>query len=86
VIPFEEYLDEVAQVAIGWLGWTEEQLFFSDLNTIEVGYRGRRQMWQSVFGTSKTTTVGTHKGHPIPALPDAPAPPVSASKFDAMFS
>jgi hypothetical protein len=45
----------LAEQALGWLGWTEEQAMSADVNTIEVGMRGKVAMLRAVFGGAEET-------------------------------
>lgn len=38
---------------MGWLGWTEEELYATRLQSIEKAYRGKVKMLQAVFGDDK---------------------------------
>jgi len=40
-------------VALGWLGWTEEQALSADVNAIEIAHLGRLEMLATVFGGEK---------------------------------
>lgn len=45
----------MAEQALGWLGWTEEQALAADVNTIAVGMRGKIAMLRAVFGGTDDT-------------------------------
>lgn len=38
---------------MGWLGWTEEELNATTLPAIEMAYRGKVKMLQSIFGNGE---------------------------------
>lgn len=46
----------MAEIALGWLGWTEQEAMAADVNAIAVGYQGRRDLLESVFGRSEEET------------------------------
>lgn len=48
-----DYFDQLAEIALGWLGWTEEQALASDVNAIVVAYGGRTDMLRWIFGSSE---------------------------------
>ncbi|RVD66407.1 hypothetical protein [Mesorhizobium sp. M7A.F.Ca.ET.027.03.2.1] len=60
-------------IAIGWLGWSEEQALASDVNAIMVGYEGRCDMLRSIFGGGEER-------------PPPPLPVMTPSVLKAMFS
>ncbi len=35
---------------MGWVGWTEEQTLATDMQSIEIAYRGRHEMLQALAG------------------------------------
>src|SRR5690606_10932068 len=43
-----EFYDQLAEIALGWLGWTEEQALAADVNAIQVAYEGRLDMFEFV--------------------------------------
>ncbi|KQU96434.1 hypothetical protein [Devosia sp. Root105] len=51
-----DYYDELAEVALGWLGWTEAEALAADVNAIVVAHRGRVAMLGAVFGSSDGAT------------------------------
>lgn len=52
----EAYYDDLAEVALGWLGWTEAEALAADVNAIKVAYAGRVDLLRTVFGGSKAGT------------------------------
>jgi hypothetical protein len=52
---------------MGWLGWTEEALMRTDVNSIEMALRGRRDLLKSIFGGSDESAAANGK---IPATPE----------------
>lgn len=38
----------MAEIALGWLGWTEHQALSSDVNAIIVAHEGRLSMFEAV--------------------------------------
>lgn len=68
-------------MALGYLGWTEEQALAADVNAIVAGYDGRIHMWQTVFGGGdEPTTLSKGKGVAPSGLT-----PLTPKAFDAMF-
>jgi hypothetical protein len=57
---------------LGWLHWSEEQLFFSDINSIHTGYAGMQTMLTSIFGENKQANSTTG---PTAGLAAGPAGP-----------
>lgn len=41
--------------AIGWLGWTEEQALKSTIEAIVLGWEGKCEMLNAVFGNGEPT-------------------------------
>ncbi|RYG96817.1 MAG: hypothetical protein EON57_14575 [Alphaproteobacteria bacterium] len=70
----------MAEYALGWLGWGEEQTLAADVNAIMVGMAGRWAMLEAVFGRADAAPV------PLPAAPPQSARPLSPALFDAVFS
>jgi len=40
-------------LALGWLGWSEQQASTADVNAILVGYSGKTAMLRAVFGSDE---------------------------------
>ena len=96
---YQKYLDDLAEVALGWLHWSEEQLLSSDISSILTGYAGMQAMLTSIFGSAKPDGEGNLTYiSPPPTRPPAPAPevpvlvtptdklPLTPEDFDRMFS
>lgn len=70
-----DYYDELAEIALGWLGWTEAEALGADVNAILVAHRGRAAMLGAVFGGSDSPTQSDHhvrsEREMTPALYDA---------------
>ncbi len=49
----EEYYRELLKYAIGWLGWSEQEALFADVNSILIGVEGRVDLLNGLFGKSK---------------------------------
>ncbi|RWE96472.1 hypothetical protein [Mesorhizobium sp.] len=62
----------MAEIALGWLGWTEEQALRTDVNAIRVAYQGRTSMLRAIFGGEDEPEP---KKQPI----------TTGDQFDAMF-
>lgn len=61
-------------IALGWMGWTEEQALRTDVNAIQAAYEGRCDMFRALFGSGEpaaSTVVSSQ--------------PMTAELFDAMF-
>ncbi len=56
---------------MGWVGWTEEQVLATDMQSIEAAYRGRLEMLQALAGKQiQPAKVETVEGKPRPMTPD----------------
>lgn len=62
--------------AIGWLGWTEEQALKSTIEAIVLGWEGRCEMINAVFGGG-----ASHQS----AAPDVNQRQFDVGVFDALF-
>lgn len=51
----------MAEDALGWLGWSEEQAMRADVNTIQVAMRGRVRMLKAIFGSGEDEDAPTAK-------------------------
>ena len=77
------------EAALGWLGWSEEQTLYSDINAIMVGFSGRVKMVQAMQGIdpfsdgSETPKLKGPKARHIP--PPDKLRPLTPEIFDAMF-
>lgn len=40
-------------MALGWLGWSEDQMMDADINSILVGFRGKMAMLKACYGSSE---------------------------------
>ncbi len=56
----------MAEYALGWLGWSEEQTLAADVNAIIIGMHGRWDMLKTMFG-------GDEASSEQPDLPEATA-------------
>lgn len=70
----------MASIALGWLHWSEDQLYRADMNAIMVGYRGMSELLSALFGPPKP--VVPVKKPKVQAGP----PKLTAAAFDLMFS
>lgn len=67
-----DFYDELAELAMGWLGWTEQQALSSDVNAIAVAYEGRVGMLKAIFGDgSKSEKAKVSSREMSPVLFDA---------------
>lgn len=68
----------MAEIALGWLGWTEQQALSSDVNAILVAHEGRLSMFE---------TVGWIESVKQPEKAEKPAQGqlMTAEMFDAVF-
>lgn len=69
----------MAEFALGWLGWSEEQALSADVNAIQVGMRGRVAMLKAVFGGSEDAPTA-------PAAKPEPVRVMTPGLFKAMFT
>jgi hypothetical protein len=84
----------VAKVALGWLHWTEEQLLFSDMNSVLVGYQGMQDLLRAVFGGEKPEPPAPPPPQrpaplPVPIIVNTPTeklPKLTPAVFDRMFA
>jgi hypothetical protein len=61
--------DELAEIALGWMGWSEEVALSTDVNAIIVAKEGRNGMLRAMFGTSvEEEPVVEEKAAMSPAL------------------
>lgn len=65
-----EFCDDLAEVALGWLGWSEEQTLYSDINAILIAERGLLRKLKAEAG----------KG-----IESDKKPKLTPASFDAMF-
>ena len=49
-----DYYDELAEIALGWLGWTEDEALGADVNAILGAHRGRAAMLGAILGGSES--------------------------------
>lgn len=68
-----EFYDKLAQIALGWLGWTEEQALKADVNAILIAQEGRIDMFCAVGWMKKKE-------------PEAPLPVLTPKVFSSVFS
>lgn len=47
----------MALIALGWLGWSEHQTYWSDMNAISIAFEGRQEMLKSL-----STQIGNAVG------------------------
>ena len=64
--------DELAEIALGWLGWSEEQTLYSDINAILIAQEGLIKK------------LNLEKGHGGTKSDDE-NPKLTTAAFDAMF-
>jgi hypothetical protein len=50
----------LAEWALGWLGWSEDQALAADVNAILVGFAGKQAMLAAIFGTADDTVENAH--------------------------
>lgn len=75
-----EYYDGLAEIALGWLGWTEDELFKADVNAIAVGFAGKTDMLRAVFGKSENGQASNEAKSKVSSRP------MTFELFDALFS
>ncbi|YBV97384.1 hypothetical protein M1D80_11010 [Phyllobacteriaceae bacterium JZ32] len=74
-ITLAEFCAELAEIGMGWLGWTEEATLSADMNSIRVAYAGRVGMLKAIFGSSEKEETEHHVS----------TRPMTMELFDAMF-
>ena len=57
----DEFYKQLAEIALGWLGWSENDTLYADPNAILLGFRGRLDMLKAIFG-GKPPPKGPPKG------------------------
>lgn len=67
----------MAEIALGWLGWTEEQALSADVNAILVGHEGRLGMYETIGWIERDTPRSDDEGEGGHAI--------SPELFDAVF-
>lgn len=55
-ISLVEFYDQLAEYALGWLGWSEEQTLAADVNAIIIGMHGRWDMLKAMFGSDEAAS------------------------------
>lgn len=65
----------MAEVALGWLGWTEEQALETDVNAILIAHEGRLSMFEAVGWIERIKQPEKVKDAPV----------FNEAMFDAMF-
>ncbi len=71
-----EFYDELAEIALGWLGWDEEKTLKADVNAIQIGYSGKVDMF---------CTIGYLQRKGQEPTAEAPLAPMTPALFRAMF-
>lgn len=60
-----EFYDQLAELALGWLGWSEDQALGADVNAIMVGFAGKSDMLGKIFGGAPETAAEPEAGPPM---------------------
>lgn len=91
----------MAEIALGWLHWTETQLIETDMNAILVGHHGMSELLAAIYGRADKPAPGSPQQiHPdfspisVPKSPEVPVivsdtakmPKLTPEAFDKMFS
>lgn len=63
-------------MALGWLGWTEEQALRADVNAIQIGYDGKVDLF---------CRIGYLKRKEQDPVKEAPLAPMNPRLFMALF-
>lgn len=76
------------EAALGWLGWSEDQTLYSDVNAILIGFAGRMRMVVAMqggdpFSDSPPKSLQDPKTRYVP--PPDRLRPLTPEIFDAMF-
>lgn len=64
----------MAMIALGWMGWTEEQALRTDANAIQIAYEGCCDKYRAIFGSTEPAAATAVSSQPM-----------TAELFDAMF-
>jgi hypothetical protein len=62
-----DFYDRLVEIALGWLGWTEEEALVADVNAILVAHAGKLDMLRIAFGGSDQPSTDPNR------LPEARA-------------
>jgi len=76
----DKFFDELAETALGWLGWSEYQTLHSDMNAIVIAVRGYSAKLRAQSGISPNQPPPKN----APAVGAKPQP-LTPAAFDAMF-
>lgn len=68
----------MAEIALGWLGWTERDALSADVNAILVAYEGRLSMFETVGWVTRAKNTAPEEN-------EEQGPGMSPALFDAMF-
>src|SRR3990167_6359637 len=82
LISYEEWLDQLAKVGLGWMGWTEDEVLRCDINALNLAHLGRVDMLQAIFGKPPGTSMPRPKGG---GDKEATLPPLTPQAFDTVF-
>jgi hypothetical protein len=91
----ENWYDGLAEFALGWLYWSEEQVLHSDVNAILLAQRGHLEMLKTIHGSSEPTLApwqvkrqaeqDASKVKLLPVTAGGKPTPMTPAAFDAMF-
>jgi len=93
LITYDEWLDQLAEYILGWIGLSQEALESSDLNALVIARTGREKMLQAIFGRQddEDTSPVTAAGRPVKPIPRTTLGPdgkplqLTPEAFDSMF-
>lgn len=85
-----EFYDELAEIALGWLGWSEEETLFSDVNAILVAHKGHIDRLNLINGgkpsEDKVKLQAVYDNDPRKVtVGGGQLPRLTPQAFDAMF-
>ena len=84
----DEYCDFLLKIALGYLGWSEEQALHSDMNAILAAWQGRSELLKSMITNVASILMGKDISEGelfISSKDDTRAPNLTPKLFDAMF-
>lgn len=98
LVTLEQWAQEVAELGIGWLGWSEQETLHADVNAILVGFEGRCKMLKyagmqnfiAAHPPRSTSQVPPRLAAaaartPVVERHEGPKQPLTVARFDSLF-